>query len=364
MFAIQQGVAISLFIKCRPGSGRGDGRIRHAELWGSKQEKLSILAAADVAQLPWQELPRRGPAHFFVPEHGQAEDSYRQSPRLDEIFQQHISGVQTKCDALFVGFTREEVEQRMRAFLADAARGRFAADVPAWLPSRTAGVSFAAQQIRPYMVAPWDVRWIYYEPRLLGRARYGVLRHLDAGNVALVFMRQSTPSASYDHFLATPTLVSDRVFYNAHGAPFVAPLFTGPAGARVTNLQRTFLRNLEVRLGTPWDETGDGTRSFGSADVLHWMYALLHSSRYRTRYQPMLCRDFPRVPWPVDWASFRELARVGKELVEIHCQVADEPLHRAHDAPCARPAARHGGKRLSALDGARDVVPGSRAHVA
>jgi hypothetical protein len=186
------------------------------------------------------------------------------------------------------------------------------------------------------MVAPWDVRWIYYEPRLLGRARYGVLRHLDAGNVALIFMRQSTPSARYDHFLATPTLVSDRVFYNAHGAPFVAPLFTGPAGARVTNLHRTFLRNLEARLGTSWDETGDGTRSFGSSDVFHWMYALMHSSRYRTCYQPMLCRDFPRVPWPVDAASFRDLARLGKELVEIHCQVAEDPLHRANGShpPC------------------------------
>ncbi|MHB8973818.1 MAG: type ISP restriction/modification enzyme [Pirellulaceae bacterium] len=333
VFAIQQGVAISVFIKRRPGRGPSAGRIRHAELWGSKQEKLDILATADIAQLPWQELPRRGPTHFFVPEHGHAEDSYRHAPRLDEIFQQHISGVQTKCDALFVGFTHDEVELRMRAFLADAARGRFPEDVPAWLPSRTAGVAFAAQQIRPYMVAPWDVRWIYYEPRLLGRARYGLLRHLDAGNVALVFMRQSTPSASYDHFLATPTLVSDRVFYNAHGAPFVTPLFTGPTGARVTNLQRAFLRNLEARLGTPWDETGDAMRSFGSTDVLHWMYALMHSSRYRTCHLALLCREFPRVPWPVDVASFRDLARLGKDLVEIHCRAADHPRHQASDAP-------------------------------
>jgi predicted helicase len=328
VFGIQQGVAIAVFVKVRSRGERAPARIRHAELWGSKQEKLNVLADADPAQLPWRELPRRGPGHYFVPAQGHAEDTYRHSPRLDEIFAQHISGVQTKWDALFVGFTREEVERRMRAFLADAALGKFPANAPGWLPGKTAGVSFAAQRIRPYMVAPWDVRWIYYEPRLLGRARYGLLRHLESGNVALVFMRQATRNASYDHFLATPTLVSDRVFYNAHGAPFVAPLFTGPAGHRVTNLQRKYLRCLEARLGVDWDEAGTGSQSFGSGDVFHWMYAVMHSSPYRTRYQPQLGLDFPRLPWPADVGSFRDLGRLGMELVEIHCRAGD-PFHPA-----------------------------------
>ncbi len=329
VFGIQQGVAIGVFVKYRPRGERVHGRTRHAELWGSKREKLNVLADADPARLPWQELPRRGPWHYFVPARGHAEDTYRQSPRLDEIFAQHISGVQTKCDALFVGFTREEVERRMRAFLAAAARGEFPANAPGWLPGKTAGVSFASQRIRTYMVAPWDVRWIYYEPRLLGRARYGLLRHLEAGNVALVFMRQATRNASYDHFLATPTLVSDRVFYNAHGAPFVAPLFTGPAGQRATNLQRNFLRSLAARLGVDWDEAGNGSQSFRSSDVFHWMYAVMHSSSYRTRYQPQLSLDFPRLPWPADVGSFRDLGRLGKELVEIHCRVVGDLLHEA-----------------------------------
>ncbi|MHB0956601.1 MAG: type ISP restriction/modification enzyme [Pirellulaceae bacterium] len=337
VFPIQQGVAIGLFIKSRPGGLRGNrGRVRHAELWGSKREKLNVLAAADPAQMAWRELPRSGPCHYFVPEHkpehDASENTYCQSPRLDEIFTQYISGVQTKCDALFVGFTRDELAQRMGAFLADAAQGRFPDDIPAWLARRTRGVCFASQYIRPYMVAPWDIRWIYYDPQLLGRARYGVLRYLDAGNVALVFMRQATPGAGYDHFLATSTLVSDRVFYNAHGAPFMAPLYTGPLNQRVTNLQPTYLHNLEVRLGTRWDETADGSRSFRSADVFHWMYALMHSTRYRTRYEPQLCCDFPRVPWPIDARSFHALGRVGKELVALHCRVAADAFPERNEA--------------------------------
>ena len=70
VFGIQQGVAIGVFVKCRPRGERVHGRTRHAELWGSKQEKLNVLADADPARLPWQELPRRGPGHYFVPVRG------------------------------------------------------------------------------------------------------------------------------------------------------------------------------------------------------------------------------------------------------------------------------------------------------
>jgi hypothetical protein len=355
VFGIQQGVAIGVFVKCRPAGRREDCRIRHADLWGSRSEKLSTLAKADVEQLPGQPLQPRAPCCFFVPHGDNDEDAYLHWPRLDQIFQQHVSGVQTKCDALFVGLTREEVEQRMRACLADAARGRFAADLPAWLPRKTTGVSFDARRIRPYMVAPWDARWIYYEPRLLGRSRERVMRHLDGDNTALVFMRQATDPDTYDHFLATRILVSDRVFYSAHGAPFVAPLFTMETGSQITNFSRSFLKDLEVRVGARWDDEGTGPApSFGTRDVFHWIYALVHSPRYRRRNHAMLSIDFPRIPWPIDFGTFGELARLGKELVEIHVDIAAETPRSVVHVPM--PGAFHG--EVTAGD-PRWIAPGT-----
>ena len=170
VFGIQQGVAIGVFVKCRPAwpaLGRAGSGMPTCGDHGRRSS--SMLAATDVEQLPGQRLQPRAPCLLLrAATVTTTRTRISQWPRLDQIFQQHVSGVQTKCDALFVGFTREEVEQRMRACLADAARGRFAADLPAWLPQKTRGVSFDARRIRPYMVAPWDVRWIYYEPRLAG----------------------------------------------------------------------------------------------------------------------------------------------------------------------------------------------------
>ncbi len=325
VFDIQKGVAIGVFLKRRSGRLWAEGRVRHADLWGTRSEKLRQLERIDLAQLPGLPWPLPEPFFFFVPRQDADQDAYLRWPRLDQVFLQHVSGVQTKCDRLFVGFTREEVARRMHACLGDAARGCFAADLPAWLRRRLPGVPFDARHIRPYMVAPWDVRWIYYDPRLLGRARERVMRQLDGQNTALVFMRQATGPEPYDHFLATRVLVSDRVFYSAHGAPFVAPLFVTESDGRSSNLTPSFREELQRRLGVRWNDEpsiAPAGSSVGSVDVFHWLYAVVHSPRYRRRYHRLLSIDFPRIPWPDDLRAFHALARIGEVLADAHCRVA------------------------------------------
>lgn len=324
VFGIQQGVAISLFVREPAGHRARASGVRYAELWGSADQKLRALRGPDEASIVWQSLERVEPGQAFAPALPKSSADYTAWPRLDEVFGQYVSGVQTKWDAHFVGFTRDEVESRMRAFLEDAARNQFPSHTPAWLTQRASGVVFDPTCLRPYMVAPWDVRWVYYEPRLLGRSRARVLRGLHGDNRALVFMRQCDKTVPYDHLLVTPTLVSDRVFYNAHGAPFVAPIWAEHAGERAANFQPAYLRGLHDRIGLEWSASEDQPGVFGVRDVLHWIYARLWSPSYRTRYRAELGRDFPRVPWPVDADEFRAVCDAGRRLVSLHCELAAE----------------------------------------
>ncbi|MCU0962719.1 MAG: hypothetical protein MUF48_21695 [Pirellulaceae bacterium] len=324
VFDIQTGVAIGLLVKCRARTTRRQATVRHAELWGSRHEKLAALSGADLTSIPWEPVPLRAPYFFFVPRPSADEAIYRQWPRLDEIFEQYVSGVQSKCDALFVGFSRHELEARMCRVLDGSAGEARGAELPAWLRPRLAGVTFDRGKLRPYMVAPWDVRWIYYDPALLGRARYSVMRHLDGRTLALIFMRQACGPEPYDQVLATRVLVSDRVFYSAHGAPFLAPLYTGEGEQQRTNLRADFLGDLAQRLGLRWNDAPDDAyhdTSFSSQDVFHWLYAVLYSPRYRRQFDSLLRLEFPRVPSPRDAATFRALARLGQLLVQSHCDV-------------------------------------------
>jgi len=51
---------------------------------------------------------------------------------------------------------------------------------------------------------------------------------------------------------------------------------------------------------------------------LDYIYAILHSPKYREKYKEFLKIDFPRVPYPNDKASFWQLVKLGKELRQLH----------------------------------------------
>ena len=79
-------------------------------------------------------------------------------------------------------------------------------------------------------------------------------------------------------------------------------------------------------LDTPWDGRGDLQKMFGPRDLFDYIYAVLHSPGYRSRYAEFLKSDFPRIPTPATRTTFAALAALGHQLVGLH-------LLRPEDAP-------------------------------
>ena len=338
VFDIQQGVAVGLFVKT--GRKAGVTRVFHGELKGPRTQKLAALQQGDVVTACTRQLATEEAVSFFVPNRHKAEIAYDDSPSLEQIFLHYVSGVQTKQDALLTDRSRIQLSARVRNLLdrqqavrpVDKFKGRREPDFKSWPGHPKEAVVFDARCLRPYQVAPFDFRWLYYDPRLLGRPRWSVARHLLRPNLALVFMRQSTNAGDYDHFLASTDLVSDRVFYSGHGAPFFAPLFLdgGPPslgdpsldenpGVR-GNLQPTFVRRVS-RLWRLKFETfahGDLERAFGARDVFDYAYAIFHSPEFRLRYRERLATGFPRLPLTADLDLARQLCVMGRRLVALH----------------------------------------------
>ncbi|MBQ3746030.1 MAG: DNA methyltransferase, partial [Kiritimatiellae bacterium] len=53
-------------------------------------------------------------------------------------------------------------------------------------------------------------------------------------------------------------------------------------------------------------------------DIFHYIYAVLHTPSYRSRYREFLKVDFPRIPYPSSAEEFRRLASIGEKLVAVH----------------------------------------------
>lgn len=63
---------------------------------------------------------------------------------------------------------------------------------------------------------------------------------------------------------------------------------------------------------------------FTPIDLLDYIYAVLHSPKYREKYKDFLKIDFPRVPYPENREIFWKLVEFGGELRRIH--LLESPL--------------------------------------
>ncbi len=65
--------------------------------------------------------------------------------------------------------------------------------------------------------------------------------------------------------------------------------------------------------------------------IFYYIYAVLYSETYRTKYAEFLKIDFPRVPFTKDYKLFKKMSEYGNRLVDLH-------LLKSHelDLPIAR----------------------------
>jgi hypothetical protein len=60
-------------------------------------------------------------------------------------------------------------------------------------------------------------------------------------------------------------------------------------------------------------------------DILHYIYAVFHSTEYRTRYADFLKGDFPRIPMTKQRGLFNALVHLGAELTASHLLAVSRP---------------------------------------
>ena len=59
-------------------------------------------------------------------------------------------------------------------------------------------------------------------------------------------------------------------------------------------------------------------KGFGSKDIFYYIYAILYSTTYRTKYTQFLKIDFPRIPFTKNYKLFIQLGKLGKQLADLH----------------------------------------------
>lgn len=300
VFDIQQGVSINIFVKTGNKQPNELAKVYHAELMGLRENKFDYLNNHEIDTVEYTELQPVEPYYFFVPKDFNAQSDYDKGFKIDELFTINTSGVKTHHDNELVSMQ-----------------------------------PFDTNTNREYYYRPFDKRYIDYDLSKVVRHRYSVMKHLtDKNNVSLCVCRQQS-TFDFQHVLVSET-VSDMCYISSQTkeGSYAFPLYLYDDSSAQTsffesnrkpNLNMDIVHELETKLGltfTPEKENTEGT--FAPIDILDYIYGVLHSNKYRTKYKEFLKIDFPRIPYPANKDYFFNVAELGKRLREIHLMESPE----------------------------------------
>ena len=347
VFDIQQGVAISLFV--RRAIKEEYGTVTHADLWGKRDTtadaKYDWLAARDVESTGWAALSPRSPLHLFAPRDEALIDEYEAAWPIPKIFSPSgdpAPGIVTTHDQFAISWTRKEAASKVARFLATTSE-KEAREIwrlcsqDQWQYNRAkrelADDSWHGR-IETILYRPFDLRVTVFDRNVAVHRRERVMRHMLAGeNLGLCIGRagQVIGSDSWDVGFVSENASDFNLF--RRGGNCLFPLYTYPpetlvnaVNPRKPNLDAKFTRSFASAVGLDFipDGAGDRTSTFGPEDIFRYLYAVLHSPEYRHRYADFLKSDFPRVPLPGNRAVFSALILLGARLVRLHLMETED----------------------------------------
>ena len=342
VFDIQQGVAISLM--WRPETSTA-AVVRYAELWGTREERYEALLKGSVKRIPFEPLQPARPFFLFIPVEKELEAEFHAGWHLYDVFgtgdreadnhESYGAGFVTQQDKFAVGFTTDELASNIREFLNPRANDEALWERFEFCSTNQWDFDRARRELRTldvraqtkrFLYRPFDYRYTVFDRNICTIVRARITMQFAERNLGLLTTRRVT-RLPFNNIFVTSCYAEYKVASHDRNT-IVFPLWIRDSDGQGThrlfgndrrlNFSPTFLKELAGRLGFKQsDETGL-PRQVTPEDIFHYLYAVLHSPGYRSRYGEFLKIDFPRLPLTRTLELFRALARLGAELVALH----------------------------------------------
>ena len=326
VFDIMQGVSINIFVKKSKSKKLAD--VFHYDLYGKRDLKYSFLNENNIKSIEWKKLAYKEPNYFFVYKDFQAEEDYKKSFKVDELFKLNNTGVQTKCDDLSIHFTPETLESVIHDFQTyteEELKIKYTKKDSSGWNYKDAIYDLKNNKIyyTKLLYRPFDIRYSIYTGKssgFIGRPRTDTYKHFLKDNLGLITLRLNGENNEFVSLISNLYCEKGSL---PRGNYSMFPLYlyqdeNSLETSRTPNLNLEIVADIEKALKlkfTPEKEVDETT--FAPIDILDYIYAILHSPNYREKYKEFLKIDFPRVPYP-DIKTFWKFVKLGGELRELH----------------------------------------------
>ncbi len=306
VFDIMQGVSINIFVKTGTKKKPDLGTVFHHDLYGQRKQKYNFLTENSLSTIPFNIVNLKEPMFYFVPKDFELEKDYLNGFAILELMPFKTSGIKTHDDKTLVSDSLKNLEEKTHAKYDN----------------------YEIKKSLKYSYRPFDNGFIYYDTNLLGRARKKTIYHLKYENIGLILVKQPQAANTifYDCAYLTNCLTDTNMY--RRGGPQTFPLYLySPISDtdifdnsnRKPNLNYSIVEKLNKILGLSFTNEKETTKNtFAPIDILDYIYAVLHSPKYRETYKEFLKIDFPRIPYPKTKEIFWQLVELGKQIREIH----------------------------------------------
>jgi predicted helicase len=314
VFDIQQGVAISLFVKNNK-TDKTVGNVFHIDVFGTREHKFKMLNEVNLKSIHWKILQYSDPYFFFVPKNFDEKEEYEKGFKVDELYLNYNTGIQTKRDNLTIQFNNKAIEQ-VRDDLMKLGDNEIRRKYNLPADGRDWKLSLAKKDLmenKPthqlIFYRPFDIRHTLYTGKTKGFHAYPRAVTSDpiilGNNISLIMVRLNGEKEKYV-VLLTNHLVEKGSLASGNYSFFPLYVYTGN-NSKIPNLKKEIVEEIEKIVGRVTPE-----------DIFDYIYAVLHSPSYREKYKEFLKIDFPRVPYPKDKQTFTQLVKFGTELRLLH----------------------------------------------
>ena len=345
VFDIQQGVAIAFFIKQKKAKSKS---IVHKEIFGLRETKYDWLNKHNIKNVKWNKLVPNSEFYLFIPQDQRLQKNYQAYLKITEVFPVNSVGIVTGRDALTIGWTEDEIWKRVQNFArleTELARQTYNLGKD----SRDWKVKFAQKNLKDtginkklvtkILYRPFDNRFTYYTKESRGfhmTPRGEVMRHMLEVNIALILPKRVETKIPWQHCLCGEGII-DHVSVSLKTVDYVFPIYIYPetdkndlfseheTGEKKPNIKPELFEMLNKQYSTSpsipllsKEREEKGEVIVTPEEIFYYIYAVLYSNTYRTKYAEFLKIDFPRIPFTKDYKLFIQLGKLGKQLADLH----------------------------------------------
>lgn len=292
VFDIEQGVCIAIFIK---ELNKTDCEVFHGDIFGERVDKFNLLNINDIKTLCTTKINPSGEMSYFIP--FTPDELYEKFWSVKEIFEVNSVGIVTGKDKLYINDNKNDLIKNISAV------------------NKTVNENY----INKISYRPFDDKYIYYDVKAIERARAEVMQHILKENVGLMTSRQIKSSDFHHIFIADKISESCLVSNKTSEIGYLFPLYVYNKNLFEKTANNEFIKTTNFTKGFT-DFKKDKLSNFTDEQIFYYIYGLLYSNVYRTKYNEFLKTDFPRIDFGFD---IETISALGEKLAKLHLLTDD-----------------------------------------